>query len=65
MDDPKHAQDWRELIDLERLADWMEGHGLGRGTITEPLLLTGGTQNVLVRFRRGEREFILRRPSRH
>ena len=65
MDDPRHAQDWRELIDLKRLADWMAGHGLGHGTITEPLLLAGGTQNVLVRFRRGEREFVLRRPSRH
>ena len=28
-------------------------------------LIAGGTQNVLVRFRRGEREFVLRRPPPH
>ncbi|HEY4068298.1 MAG TPA: phosphotransferase family protein [Burkholderiaceae bacterium] len=63
--DSKHAQDWRELIDLKRLAGWMDEHALGAGAIADPTLLAGGTQNVLVRFRRGEREFVLRRPSRH
>ncbi len=27
--------------------------------------LTGGTQNILVRFRRGEGDYVLRRPPRH
>ena len=63
--DLKHAQDWRELIDLPHLTGWMDGRALGRGEIADPVLLAGGTQNVLIRFRRGEREFVLRRPSRH
>ncbi|MEP7101944.1 MAG: phosphotransferase family protein [Burkholderiales bacterium] len=63
--DLKHALHWRELIDLNRLAGWMNGRELGHGEITEPVVLAGGTQNVLLRFRRGECEFVLRRPSRH
>lgn len=59
------AQDWRDLIDLQRLAGWMDERALGRDEITDPVLLAGGTQNVLLRFRRGERAFVLRRPSRH
>jgi len=63
--DSKHAQDWRELIDLKRLAGWMDERALGGGEIVDPELLAGGTQNVIIRFRRGEREFVLRRPARH
>jgi aminoglycoside phosphotransferase (APT) family kinase protein len=53
------------LVDTARLATWMDGHGLGSGPIRDPALLTGGTQNILLRFRRADREYVLRRPSKH
>ena len=52
-------------VDFERLAAWMDAQGLPRGPITEPTLLGGGTQNILVRFSRGGRGFVLRRPPVH
>ncbi len=54
-----------ELVDFDRLGQWMDGEGLERGPITDIQQLTGGSQNVLVRFRRGGRDFVLRRPPRH
>jgi len=33
------------------------------GPIKAAVRLAGGTQNLLLRFRRGVREFVLRRPS--
>lgn len=56
--------DWRPLIDLERLAGWMDSQGLESGPVEAPVVLTGGTQNLLLHFRRGARDFVLRRPSR-
>lgn len=53
------------LVDFEILAEWMDGRDLSRGPFTEVELLTGGTQNILVRFRRGERRYVLRRGPRH
>lgn len=44
------------------LAAWMDAQGLEAGPIEAPSLLVGGTQNILVRFRRGGRGFVLRRP---
>ena len=38
---------------------------LGGGPIADAELLAGGTQNVLVRFTRGGRTFVLRRPPPH
>lgn len=55
-------------VDLNALAAWMDGVGLGEGPIVEPTLLTGGTQNILLAFRRAERgggserDYVLRRP---
>ena len=49
-------------IDLGRLASWMDDRHIGTGPITGVKQLTGGTQNILVRFQRGKRAFILRRP---
>ncbi|MDB5430871.1 MAG: phosphotransferase family protein [Caulobacter sp.] len=43
----------------------MDREGLGRGPIEEPSLLAGGTQNLLVQFRRDERAYVLRRPPAH
>lgn len=58
-------QDWRELVDLQRLAGWMDGQGLPAGPIENPQRLTGGTQNLLLRFQRGGLDVVLRRPPLH
>ena len=64
MSDPQEAVDTRQ-VDFSRLAEWMDGEGLERGPIEEARLLSGGTQNILLRFRRGSRDFVLRRPPPH
>jgi aminoglycoside phosphotransferase (APT) family kinase protein len=43
----------------------MDGLGLESGPICNAAQISGGTQNILVRFRRGAREFVLRRPPVH
>ena len=55
----------RTLIDFDVLAEWMDAQGLPRGTCEQVALLGGGTQNVLVRFARGGRQYVLRRPPPH
>jgi aminoglycoside phosphotransferase (APT) family kinase protein len=52
-------------VDLERLAAWMDAQGLPRGPIERATRLGGGTQNVLLRFERGGRAYVLRRPPLH
>lgn len=52
-------------VDLEALARWMDEQHLESGPIESAQTLAGGTQNILLRFRRGEREFVLRRPPLH
>lgn len=56
---------WQAAVDLDRLTQWMDAQGLEEGPITGAVPLTGGTQNVLLRFFRGAREFVLRRPPLH
>lgn len=53
------------IVDLARLRKWMDTQALGRDAIEAPRLLTGGTQNVLLRFERAGRAYVLRRPPRH
>ena len=53
------------IVDLDRVAAWMDERSLGEGPITGAELIAGGTQNVLLRFHRGERAFVLRRPPPH
>lgn len=53
---------WPAVADLDRLAQWMDGRGLEIGPIRDLQRIGGGTQNILLRFRRGERSFVLRRP---
>lgn len=55
------------LVDLERLGAWMDAQGLdGCGEPLERVeQLAGGTQNILLRFSRGRRSFVLRRPPPH
>ncbi len=54
-----------ELVDLDRLAAWMDAQGLPPGPLEALEPLAGGTQNVLLRFARGGRAYVLRRPPRH
>jgi aminoglycoside phosphotransferase (APT) family kinase protein len=56
---------WEDLVDLDALTHWMDKCGIGRGAIQCSTLLGGGTQNILLRFERGDRAFVLRRPPRH
>lgn len=49
-------------VDLNRLAAWMDAQGLGQGAIAAATRLTGGTQNILLRFERSGRGYVLRRP---
>jgi aminoglycoside phosphotransferase (APT) family kinase protein len=49
-------------MDEVRLAAWMDGEGLGSGPIEGATRLSGGTQNILVRFSRAGRGYVLRRP---
>ncbi|MEV9402380.1 phosphotransferase family protein, partial [Klebsiella pneumoniae] len=50
------------LVDLAAVARWMDGRGLGTGSIVDASPRAGGTQNVLLRFTRAGRDYILRRP---
>lgn len=54
-----------EGVDLGLLTAWMDRHGLGVGAIDDVESLAGGTQNILLRFRRGPRRYVLRRPPLH
>lgn len=51
-----------DVLDTGRLSRWMSDTGLGDGHIEDAVLLTGGTQNILVRFRHAGRDLVLRRP---
>ena len=53
------------IVDPIRLAQWMDQQGLPGEAIDDVEVLTGGTQNVLLRFSRGGRVFVLRRPPPH
>lgn len=52
-------------VDLAALAKWMDGEGLGSGPVENAVLLAGGTQNILMKFGRSGREYVLRRPPPH
>lgn len=52
-------------VDLDLLAAWMDGEDLGAGPLEDVERIAGGTQNVLLRFRRGDRTYVFRRPPPH
>lgn len=54
-----------DAIDLNRVAAWMDEAGLPAGPISNPLELTGGTQNLLLAFDKGGQRFVLRQPPPH
>ena len=49
-------------VDLGALTAWMDGEGLGHGPLARVERLSGGTQNILLRFERAGRAYVLRRP---
>lgn len=57
----------RAVVDLDRVREWMDDEGLGGGPLVDVELIGGGTQNVLLRFRRerDDRAYVLRRPPPH
>ena len=51
------------MIDVARLADWMDGTGLpGKGEPVRARFLSGGTQNEIYEIRRGEQSCVIRIP---
>ncbi|HTZ28396.1 MAG TPA: phosphotransferase family protein [Streptosporangiaceae bacterium] len=52
-------------VDMAAVERWMDSAGLGTGPLADVEPIAGGTQNVLVRFSRGGRGFVLRRPPLH
>ena len=55
----------RSVIDFGVLARWMDDESLAPGEIASVETLAGGTQNVLLKFERGGRWFVLRRGPPH
>ncbi|AHH16875.1 putative phosphotransferase [Nocardia nova SH22a] len=55
----------REVVDFAAVGEWMEQQGLPGGEFEDVTSLGGGTQNIMLRFRRGGREFVLRRGPKH
>jgi len=53
------------IVDPEILCEWMDRNGLGSGPLEQLEALSGGTQNLLLRFVRAGRTYILRRPPEH
>ena len=52
-------------VDLGVVRTWMDQRGLGDGEVSGVELIAGGTQNILLRFERSGREYVLRRPPVH
>jgi len=51
------------VIDHQRLAQWMDDHGLpGKDEPIEERFLSGGTQNEIYEIRRGEERCVIRIP---
>ena len=61
-----HSGEDEDGVPLGALARWMDGEGLGIGAPIEDVVpLGGGTQNILLRFERAGRAYVLRRPPAH
>ena len=51
--------------DVSQVAAWMSQQGLGEGPIENVAEITGGTQNIMLRFTRSGREYVFRRGPHH
>jgi len=47
------------------LAEWMSQQGLGDGPLEDVSKVSGGTQNIMLRFTRSGRPYVLRRGPKH
>jgi aminoglycoside phosphotransferase (APT) family kinase protein len=54
-----------DLVALDALAEWMSQQGLGDGPLEDVSKISGGTQNIMVRFTRSGRPYVLRRGPKH
>jgi len=54
-----------ELKAPDGLAEWMSDQGLGDGPLENVATISGGTQNIMLRFTRSGREYVLRRGPEH
>jgi aminoglycoside phosphotransferase (APT) family kinase protein len=52
-------------MDLAAVQKWMDDAGLGTGEIEDARPIGGGTQNIMIRFTRDGREYVLRRGPEH
>lgn len=52
-------------MDLQPVARWMSDRQLGEGALHDVAELSGGTQNIMLRFTRSGRGYVLRRGPRH
>lgn len=52
-------------MDFAAVQKWMDGVGLGAGEIEGVTPIGGGTQNIMVRFTRDGRDYVLRRGPEH
>ncbi|MFI5781856.1 phosphotransferase family protein [Nocardia sp. NPDC051570] len=55
----------RDVVDFAIVGAWMDEQGLPAGEFEEVTTLGGGTQNIMVRFTRGGRDYVLRRGPKH
>jgi aminoglycoside phosphotransferase (APT) family kinase protein len=53
------------IVDVDALTAWMDGKSLGSGPLESIEPLVGGTQNLLLKFERAGRTYVLRRPPEH
>ena len=50
---------------LAALTEWMSQQGLGDGPLENVAKISGGTQNIMLRFTRSGRPYVLRRGPKH
>lgn len=55
----------RDVVDFAIVGKWMDEQGLPGGEFEDVKPLGGGTQNIMLRFRRGGRDYVLRRGPKH
>ncbi|SFR89266.1 phosphotransferase family protein [Sphingomonas jatrophae] len=53
------------MIDVAMLEQWLDASEIGTGPVGDVRPLAGGSQNIILRFRRGDEDFVLRRPPAH
>ncbi len=63
--DPTSDPSAEPTADLVRVAAWMSQQGLGEGPLHDVAPITGGTQNIMLRFTRSGRDYVFRRGPRH